>query len=182
MSGPSGSGKSSVAKAGLIPALWRGELQGSDNWYIVDMLPGNRPLDKLEVALLRIAGDHNLNLREQLERDDGGLMRIADLILPDDGSELLLVIDQFEEVFTLLEDETQRQCFLNLLYTAVTESRSRVRVVVTLRADYYDRPLHYSEFGELMRNRVETVLPLGAEELEMAIREPALQAGVNFEP
>ena len=54
--GPSGSGKSSVVKAGLIPALWRGELPGSDQWYVVDMLPGARPLDELEVALLRVAG------------------------------------------------------------------------------------------------------------------------------
>jgi serine/threonine protein kinase/WD40 repeat protein len=179
--GPSGSGKSSVVRAGLIPALWRGELKGSDKWYIVDMLPGDRPLDELEVALLRVAGDHSLNIRDHLERDAHGLIRAANLILPDDGSELLLVIDQFEEVFTLVENETDRQHFLNLLLKAATKERSRVRVVVTLRADYYDRPLQYPEFGELMRNRVETVLPLGASELERAIREPALMEGVQFE-
>jgi serine/threonine protein kinase/WD40 repeat protein len=179
--GPSGSGKSSVVRAGLIPALWRGELKGSDKWYIVDMLPGDRPLDELEVALLRIAGDHALNIRDQLERDNHGLIRAANLILPDDGSELLLVIDQFEEVFTLVENETDRQHFLNLLLEAVTKERSRVRVVVTLRADYYDRPLQYPDFGELMRSRVETVLPLGASELERAVREPALMEGVQFE-
>jgi WD40 repeat protein/serine/threonine protein kinase len=179
--GPSGSGKSSVVKAGLIPALWRGELASSDNWYIVDMLPGNRPLDELEVALLRVADDRSLNLHEQLERDANGLLRVADLILPDAKSELLLVIDQFEEVFTLVEDENERLHFLKLLFAAVSSERSRVRVIVTLRADYYDRPLQYPDFGELIRNRVETILPLSADELEHAVREPANAVAVRFE-
>ena len=179
--GPSGSGKSSVVKAGLIPALWRGDLPDSENWYIVDLVPGSRPLDELEVVLFQIASDKSINLREQLQRDAFGLLRVADMILPDDDSELLIVIDQFEEVFTLVENEDERVHFLNLIRESVTDGRSRVRVVVTLRADYYDRPLQYPDFGELIRNRVETVLPLGAEELERAIREPANRVGVTFD-
>ena len=179
--GPSGSGKSSVTRAGLVPALWRGDLPGSDNWYIVDFLPGDRPLDELEVALLKVAGNANLNLREQLTRDTHGLIRAANLILPDDSSELLIVIDQFEEVFTLVENEDDRKHFLGLLKNAITDERSRVRIITTLRADYYDRPLQYPEFGELMRNRVETVLPLSADELEQAIRLPAENVGIRFE-
>lgn len=179
--GPSGSGKSSVVKAGLIPALWRGALSGSDNWYIVEMLPGQHPLDELEVALLRVAADHSLNLHEQLERDSRGLLRATNLILSNDESELLLVIDQFEEVFTLVENEAERQHFLDLLYQAAIDERSRVRIVVTLRADYYDRPLHYPQFGRMIPNRVETVLPMSADELEKAIREPCANLGVRFE-
>ena len=179
--GPSGSGKSSVVKAGLIPALWRGDLPGSENWYIVDLLPGSHPIDELEVTLLQVATDKSVNLREQLQRDARGLVRVADLILPDDGSELLIVIDQFEEVFTLVDSKEERLHFLNLIMEAITDKRSRVRVVVTLRADYYDRPLQYPDFGELVRNRVETVLPLGADELERAITVPANRAGVFFE-
>jgi WD40 repeat protein/serine/threonine protein kinase len=179
--GPSGSGKSSLAKAGLIPALWRGDLPGSDKWYVVDVLPGTRPLDKLEVALTRVAANQSANLHEHLIRDEHGLSRIADLILPDDGSELVIIIDQFEEVFTLVEDEAHRQKFLDLIRCAITGPRSRVRVVVTLRADFYDRPLHYPEFGELMRSRMETVLPLTAQGLEKAITGPAERVGVTFE-
>jgi WD40 repeat protein len=63
----------------------------------------------------------------------------------------------------------------------VSDVRSRVRVVVTLRADHYDRPLHYPEFGELVRKRMETVLPLSAKGLERAIRGPAEHAGVTFD-
>src|SRR5690606_8423558 len=64
---------------------------------------------------------------------------------------------------------------------AVSDIRSRVRVVVTLRADYYDRPLSYPGFGELVRDQMETVLPLPAKGLERAIRGPAERVGVTFE-
>ena len=179
--GPSGSGKSSVVRAGLIPALWRGGLSGSEDWFIVDMMPGTHPLEQLEIALMRVAPNHIQDLFEQLQRDERGLTRVADLILPDDTSELLVVIDQFEEVFTLVEDEAARQHFMKLLCVAATDQRSRVRVVVTLRADYYDRPLHYPEFGELVRSRMETILPLSADELERAISRPAEQVGIRFQ-
>ena len=179
--GPSGSGKSSLVQAGLIPAIWQGQLPQSDNWYVVDMIPGAHPLDELEVALTRVAADQSTNLMEHLKRDERGLVRVGQLILPEDDSELLLVIDQFEEVFTLVEDEAQRSTFLNLLYTAVSDPRSRIRVVVTLRADFFDRPLQYPNFGEVLRNRMETILPLTAEELERSIVKPAYQVGVKFE-
>ena len=179
--GPSGSGKSSLVKAGLIPAIRNKALPDSDDWFIIDMLPDRHPLDTLETSLIRIATNPHAQLREQLLRDNRGLIRVADIVLPSDNSELLIVIDQFEEVFTLVEDESERQQFLALLRTAVSEVRSRVRVIVTLRADYYDRPLHYAEFGELIRSRMETVLPLTAQGLERAVRGPAERVGVTFE-
>ncbi len=179
--GPSGSGKSSLVRAGLIPALWRGALPGSEKWFVVDMIPGTHPLDKLEVALMRVAANQANNLHEQLARDARGLLRVADLILPGDDSELLVVVDQFEEVFTLVEDEASRQHFLDLIGEVVSDPHSRVRVVVTLRADYYDRPLNYPAFGELVRSRLETVLPLSAQGLERAVRGPAERVGVTFE-
>ena len=179
--GPSGSGKSSVVKAGLIPALWKGKLPDSEKWFTIEMLPGTHPLDELEVALMRVSTESVGNLHEQLARDERGLIRAANLILPDDGSELILVVDQFEEVFTLMEDNNARQHFLDILRTAVLEPRSRVRVIVTLRADFYDQPLHYPEFGELLRNRMETILPLTAQGLERAVVGPADRVGVVFE-
>ena len=179
--GPSGSGKSSLVKAGLIPALWRGELPGSERWYIVEMVPGAHPLDEMEVALTRVAADQIDNVREYLDRDHRGLTRIAGLILPNDGSDLLLFIDQFEETYTLVEDESERMHFMQLLNHAATAARSRVRVVITLRADFYDRPLTYPDMGELVRSNLETVLPLSAEELERAIVGPADGVGITLE-
>ncbi len=179
--GPSGSGKSSVVKAGLVPALWRGDLPGSERWFVVEMTPGTHPLDELEIGLTRVAANQAGNLREHLERDLRGLVRVAGLILPDDGSELVVIVDQFEEAFTLVEDEARRTQFLDLLHTAATDPRSRVRVIITLRADFYDRPLHYPQFGELVRTRMETVMPLSADELEATIVRPAARVGVSFE-
>jgi WD40 repeat protein/serine/threonine protein kinase len=180
--GPSGSGKSSLVNAGLIPQLWEGTIEGSERWFIVGMTPGSRPLDELEVALLRVAADQAGNIREQLERDRNGLLRAVDLILPRDNSELLLVIDQFEELFTLVPDESARTHFLDILTAAATDLRSRVRIIITLRADFYDRPLHYPEFGQLVRNHIETVLPLTAGELKRAISYPVERVGVAYEP
>jgi WD40 repeat protein/serine/threonine protein kinase len=179
--GPSGSGKSSLVRAGLIPALWRGEIPGSERWFVVEMVPGARPLDELEVALIRVAADQAENIRQQLERDEHGLLRAVELILPKDDTELLLVVDQFEELFTLTAGEAARTHFLNILTAAVTDPRSRLRLIITLRADYYDRPLHYPQFGALLRSHMETVLPLSAEQLERAIVQPARQVGVAYE-
>lgn len=180
--GPSGSGKSSLIKAGLIPALWSGQIKGSDKWFIVEMLPGERPLDNLEIALTRIAADQAGNLREHLDRDSHGLARASRLILPNDGSELVLVIDQFEELFTLGANNSARKNFMDLLISAVTDLHSRVRVIIALRADYYDRPLQNPDFGRLVQIHLETLLPLSAEELERAIANPAHQNGMTFEP
>ena len=179
--GPSGSGKSSLVRAGLVPAFWRGALPGSGNWFIIDMSPGAHPLDELEIALTRIAAEQGNNLHENLCRDTRGLVRAANLILPNDDSELVVIVDQLEEIFTLVDDEELRTHFLDLLYGAATDARSRVRIIVTLRADFYDRPLQYPSFGELIQSRMETVLPLSAEDLEAAITQPAERVGVTFE-
>ncbi len=180
--GPSGSGKSSAVRAGLLPAIRRGAIPASEGWRITDMFPGAHPLDGLEAALLRAAPDPPASLMDQLERDEHGLHRAVLRLLPSDGSELVLVIDQFEEVFTLVEDEAVRTHFLGSLEAAANDPRSRLRVVATLRADFYDRPLMYRGFAELFKSRVEAVIPLSAEEVERAISGPAKRVDVSLEP
>lgn len=179
--GPSGCGKSSVVKAGLIPSLWTNRIPNSAKWFVIDFIPGEHPIEKLETALIRVAANHSENLYEQLSRNDRGLLRVADIILPADDTELVIVIDQFEEIFTLVESEAERSQFIDLLCTAVSHNRSRIRLIITLRADYYDRPLHYPQLGEMIKARMETVLPLSAKGLERAIRGPAERVGISFE-
>jgi WD40 repeat protein len=94
----------------------------------------------------------------------------------------VLVIDQFEELFTLVADEAARLHFLNSLVAAMLDERSRLRVIITLRADFFDRPLRYVEFGDILRQRAEVVLPLSFEELEEAINRPAAIHGLVLEP
>ncbi|MGD9144483.1 MAG: protein kinase [Anaerolineae bacterium] len=185
--GPSGSGKSSVVRAGLIPALRRGALPGSKNWFVIQMLPGAQPLEELETALLRIAINPPESLLRQMREGEHGLLRAIKRVLPADDagpdrSELVLLIDQFEEVFTLVEDESERAQFLEGLLAAATDPRGRLRVILTLRADFYDRPLEYAGLGELVRQHTEVVLPLSSTELERAIAGPAERVGVDLEP
>jgi WD40 repeat protein len=181
--GPSGSGKSSVVRAGLLPNLRQGSVPGSARWFVTEFVPGPHPLEELEAALLRVAVNPPASLLEQLQWDTRGLSRAVKRVLPtDDRTELVLLIDQFEEVFTLVEDERLRAHLLNSLALAVADPRSRLRVVLTLRADFYDRPLLYADLGELMRRGTELVLPLTARELEQAIVRPAAQTGVTLEP
>jgi WD40 repeat protein/DNA-binding SARP family transcriptional activator len=180
--GPSGSGKSSVVRAGLIPALRAGSLPGSESWFVVQMTPGGHPFEELEAGLLRVAVNPPPSLIEQLQRDEAGLLRAVKRILPEGDAELLLVIDQFEEVFTLVEDEDRRRQFLTALLAAVTDPSSRLRVVITVRADFYDRPLRYQGLAELVRARTEAVVPLAAEELERATAGPAHRVGLAVDP
>ncbi len=180
--GPSGSGKSSIVKAGLIPALRRGALPGSENWFIVEMMPGAHPLEELEAALLRVAVNPPASLIEQFQKDHRGLIRAVRRSLPvDPAVELVLVIDQFEELFTLLQDEAERVSFLGLLVAAILDENSRVRVILTMRADFIDRPLGYMDFADLIHQRMELVLPLTLDELESAITSPAERVGLQLE-
>jgi WD40 repeat protein len=181
--GPSGSGKSSVVKAGLIPALRQGALPGSKDWFLVEMIPGAHPLDELENALLRVAVNKPDNLKEILHRDARGLAIAAQSILPQTGnSELALFIDQFEEAYTLAADPEETNQFLDLLASAVVDPYCPLHVVITLRADFYDRPLMHPMFSDLISKRTLVVVPLTPSELERAITVPAEVVGVLIEP
>jgi len=180
--GPSGGGKSSLIKAGLLPALRRGAVPGSETWFVAEMTPGENPLQKLELALLPIAVDALPNLLDPLQENAQGLLRILRRILPGKGeTQLLLVIDQFEELFTLVVDDKHRLHFLNCLLAALDDPHSPLRVVVTLRADFYDRPLQNQPLAGLFKQHTEIVLPLDQQELAEAIREPARRMGVGIE-
>lgn len=180
--GPSGSGKSSVIKAGLIPALRQGVLFGSQGWLVVEMVPGAEPFAALEVALLKIATNAPERMAERLRESAAGLPEVINQILPEDVPELVLVIDQFEEVYTLVSDETTRASFLDSLAQLVNAPDSRARVIITLRADFYDRPLQHPAFAALMREQTELILPMTLGEMERAIISPAERQFLRFEP
>ncbi len=185
--GPSGSGKSSAVKAGLLPALRSDRLPGSSRWFIATMTPGDDPMAELTTALLGVAIDPPIDLIAQINgaspetgATSDGLARLLRRIVPTDR-QLVLLIDQFEEVFTLT-GERKRRWFLDSLLTALADEQSRLRVVLTLRADFYDHPLRDVRLAPILRRAMVPVLPLAADELELAITEPASVVGARFEP
>lgn len=179
--GASGSGKSSVVRAGVMPAVRKGAVDSSSEWFIAQMIPGSRPMIELEASLLRSSLDAPDSLTDQLHDSEDGLLRAALRVLPDNGR-LLLVIDQFEELFTLVEDEAERITFLNLLGPVLDDPHGRVVVLLTLRADFYDRPLAYPAFSRRLGHGIINVPTLSLDELEEAVAEPMRHADLTIEP
>ncbi len=176
--GPSGSGKSSVVRAGLIPRMRFGDVADSTDWFIADMIPDADPIGNLANALLGLASQPLPNLLERLQTDENAILWAAEQILSDasDG-QLLLFIDQFEEVFTLVDDEAVRTHFLKLLSRTIKKA-GHIYIIVTIRADFFDKPLLYDGIGDLIQSRTQVVLPLTAQEIERAITGPAENANL----
>ena len=145
--GPSGWGKSSVVRAGIVAALRDGAVPGSEQWPIATMVPGAHPFAELEAALLSSTTDARDSLAAQFEDETLGLLRGVLCVLPPRAARLVLVIDQFEELFTLVGDETERQRFVANLVAALAEPGGRLLVLLTLRADSYHHPLAHAEFA-----------------------------------
>ena len=183
--GASGSGKSSLVRAGLIPALRRGLLPGSDSWAIRVFRPGEKPLERLADALVDLDGhlvaDRTL---QQLERDEAALNDLVARAVEDglDADRVLLVVDQFEEVFTLCSDTTRRQAFVAALTTAATTPGGRMLIVATLRADFYPRLADHPLLSDLASSHQFLVTPMDEVGLGAAIEGPARTVGLTLEP
>jgi basic membrane lipoprotein Med (substrate-binding protein (PBP1-ABC) superfamily)/DNA-binding SARP family transcriptional activator/Tol biopolymer transport system component len=174
--GPSGSGKSSAVQAGLIPRLRRDH----PDVAIVLMQPGAQPFRALGAAFGEASGVATHEFMSMLSRPDG-LASCARELLQGGLDRLVVVIDQFEELFTMVDDADARK-FLDLLALGVRDEANVVHVVVTLRADFYDRPLAEPRFGRLFADNVVTVVALGPDELESAATLPARQLDIEIEP
>ena len=176
--GPSGSGKSSIVRAGLIPAVRQGAIPTSDRWFIASMTPGQHPFEALERALLSIAIEPPTNLLDVIR--ERGIAAAVDQSTPDDSTQTMIVVDQLEELFSLASAD-DAFAFLTALAAVTSDPHSGVKVVTTLRADFYDRPLRHETFGELLRLGTEVITPMNAEETERSIVAPAAASGVTFE-
>lgn len=176
--GPSGIGKSSVVRAGLVPSLRKGALPGSESWVVTDMTPGSDPFEKLERAMERVAVDLPAEIHELLHDEDPQYLDHLPVVLPS-RSDLLLIVDQFEELFTMATESTC-SAFLDLMSAAA--SSERCRVVITLRADYLDRPLRYSGFGAVLKRGMVTLGSPDRHELAEAVTGPADNVGVVVDP
>ncbi|MEO8395135.1 MAG: BTAD domain-containing putative transcriptional regulator, partial [Chloroflexota bacterium] len=156
--GPSGSGKSSLIKAGLIPTVQQEGLPGWQRCHVLELSPGSQPLVRLENGLRKLLAEHSAQTRLRLPAEEALSALIETLSLQSEG--LIVLIDQLEELFMLVADDTVRSRFLNLLVKMASDPHGSIWVIVTLRADFYDWPLFYPEFGALVGRATQVVLPL----------------------
>jgi tetratricopeptide (TPR) repeat protein len=188
VSGPSGSGKSSLVAAGLIPALKR-----SNSWLMLYCRPGGDPFGSLASALMPHLkpGEDEISRAAQLPKlrevlEQGQLCYLLRQVLATNGSHaLLLFIDQFEELYTHVSAQTLRESFLDTLLALMdvdaVASTPRIKLVYTIRADFANRLLSHRGFTDAIQDADVKIGPLNREELDSVIRKPASLRGIRFE-
>lgn len=183
--GPSGSGKSSLVRAGLVPALRAGRIQGSAAWPIAVVRPGALPLEALATRLLAFTpGPSMAATVDALAGDPRTLHLATELALGDapPDARLVWVVDQAEELFTLVADEATRTAAIANLAHAATVPGGRTLVILAMRADFYHRCAAYPELAALVSASQALVSPMSAAQLERTIVEPAKLVGLELEP
>jgi WD40 repeat protein len=189
--GPSGSGKSSLARAGLVAALARRPWPGRSPSSVAVLIPGERPLEGLASALLQIRStkiasiDEVRRLRAQLARpneqgDFDGLRLLA--CSPADRSQLtVLLIDQFEEVFSTCKDKAERNAFIENLRLAAQDASGAVTIVVTLRSDFLQQVQGVDWLNAAVTRHGYIVPKMDQSALRDAITKPAAEAGFTID-
>ena len=186
--GPSGSGKSSLARAGLIPALAQRPLSGQDCARVAVLVPGSHPLEALATILARIATNDPTPVTKtrefatELHQPNAkgiydGLRRIADTLPDIATAPLIVLVDQLEEVFTLCEDPEACNAFIENLLCAAAERSKRVSVIVTVRSDFLGATQKYPHLNQLIASQGFFVAAMSVEGLREAITKPAELSG-----
>jgi len=172
--GASGSGKSSVVLAGVIPALRRGAIPGSDRWHYIVIRPTNNPVrvlfDALAAVTSEAAGDNQAAaLTQYLDRSD---------------NRYLLVIDQFEDLFASPDiARVELDQYFQILLDIVTKWRSRIALIIVMRSDQLNRLVEVAPpWANIVENNIVFVGPMTPADMRKAIEAPAQLAGLAIEP
>ena len=198
--GPSGSGKSSVVLAGLVPSLGSGAIGGSERWPVAILRPGDDALKNLAAGVVSRFlpvgalpdAAQVLKLANDLRADAQALDVFAQVALRDQPEDvrLVVVVDQFEEVFTSRPqdgpmrsrfEQDREQFFANLLNAAATPG-GRVAVVLTMRSDFLSAFALFPQLSAVLSAHQELVGPMTTAELREAIERPAFLVGCEVEP
>jgi WD40 repeat protein len=182
ITGPSGSGKSSLVRAGLIHALRKGAIKGSERWLFETMKPGREPLKDLALAFSRLKSP---------ELQDYFLMHLSEADILDKCAEsvlsgkkdqrFVLFVDQFEEIFTQINSEEERVAFINMLAHAGTIENGRVIVLFAMRSDFVSNCATYPLLNELLSQEFRQIGAMQPDELVSAIALPARHVGLPIE-
>jgi len=199
--GNSGSGKSSLIRAGLLPALRRGRFRAGgkwvNSWRVCIFRPSERPFDELaeslavqlspELSAIEIK-DFIEDCRERFPRGGNELRdAIASIVGSKahtiDGPHVLIIADQFEEIFTLTSDKESREKYINLLLAAARIDGSvPVHVMLVMRADFYSRCLDHPALSHLLEGNLYNLPLIGPPQLREAIEKRLSLANVRAEP
>lgn len=181
--GASGSGKSSVVRAGLIPALrWQ---KSSSGWPIMIMTPTAHPLEALAACLIQETrtGKSMRKFVDELSLNNAVLNdSLAKIARAVNAVHSILIVDQFEELFTLCRSESEQIDFVENLMSAAYQEDGIGMVVIALRADFYAQCAQFQQLRQAISQHQEYIAPMENEELRRAIEEPAKRGHWEFEP
>jgi energy-coupling factor transporter ATP-binding protein EcfA2 len=187
--GASGSGKSSLIRAGIIPATRRGEVtfedRSSQTWSVHIITPGDAPLKALAATLTRNTESvtSTATLIEDMKTNTQSLDLWLYRELSEPDARTLLIVDQFEELFTHCQDVNERQLFVeNLVQAVQSGQQGKLTLIISLRADFYGHTLRYEGVRNLLETEQKLVGAMTYAELRMAIEEPALRQNWDFQP
>ncbi|HYY27285.1 MAG TPA: hypothetical protein VE860_05040, partial [Chthoniobacterales bacterium] len=198
--GSSGSGKSSLVKAGLLPAIKRGFLIETANWIPVVIRPGRDPYQRLGDALLDLlpsaelhttAKEFELSFRKTLRLTDSGLVNALSQLKLDSKAHLLIIVDQFEELFSFRSPLTdsdrhasrdEASAFVSTLLNAFQNQDAKIWVVITMRSDFIGNCEVFFELPEKVSQSQFLVPRLNSWQMEQAIIGPGLIQSAAFQP
>ena len=185
--GASGSGKSSVVLAGLVP-----KLKNQGNWEFTYFRPGKEPFHALATALIPLLYTSELDTIEKMAQGrtlathlQTGTIPLSDVFTQiqqkHPTEKVLIIADQFEEIYTLCPEPETRHQFLDCLIASLSIPNSPIVLVTTMRADFLSDALSYRPLGDTLQNADLKILAMNREELTEVIIKPAEKLGVSFE-
>ncbi|WP_169949187.1 BTAD domain-containing putative transcriptional regulator [Microbispora sp. H11081] len=176
--GASGSGKSSLLRAGLLGSMPNGDGQGTPARGLL-MTPGEHPLDTLADVVAKATGGDPVALRDDLARDPDAL---AVALRGTSQARLLLVVDQFEETFTLCADDAERRRFVEVLLGIALDA-GRVALVLGVRADFLAHLTQHPALVEALGGEAQMLVgPMSSPDLREIVVRPAARAGLTVAP
>jgi WD40 repeat protein len=191
--GASGTGKSSLIYCGILPRVRKLETAGSEAWKIISFRPGNDPFGSLAEAMTESSPERGVNaeqielIKKDLLSGPGGITDAVRKIIARDGGKVLIVVDQFEELFRYSSlgksDSTHETTskFVDCLVNSVTQSSVNVFTIVTMRSDFIGECAHYQGLTQLINNSNYLVPHMGPENYREAITGPVNYAGAKID-
>lgn len=191
--GASGSGKSSLIYCGVIPHLIESEGGQEDQWQLINMRPGNDPLGNLSAMITeRLIKDTGSEINRSttdtiIRQDENGLVNAVGRLPERKNRKLLILVDQFEELFRYKSaaksnvSEGDARYFVNLLVNAVKDSTSGISLIITMRSDYIGDCAHFQGLTELINNSNYLIPHMAEDNYRRAITGPVEYAGAGID-